>query len=83
MFSLPPAGVIVAQADRKIQEEIWQSSRVFPGIFIFCGGYGKRAIACTVTNCRNHCDNADFCSLDRIQVGTHEMNPTMDQCTWN
>ena len=43
--------------------------------------HANKAIACTVTNCRNHCDNADFCSLDRIQVGTHEMNPTMDQCT--
>ena len=43
--------------------------------------HANKAIACTVTNCRNHCDNADFCSLERIQVGTHEANPTMDQCT--
>ena len=41
----------------------------------------NHAIECTVTNCRNHCDSANYCSLDRIQVGTHEMNPTMDQCT--
>ena len=41
----------------------------------------NRAIECTVTNCRNHCDSANFCSLDRILVGTHEADPTMDQCT--
>ena len=41
----------------------------------------NRSIECTVTNCRNHCDSANFCSLDRILVGTHEADPTMDQCT--
>ncbi len=41
----------------------------------------NKAIACTVTSCRNHCDTADYCSLERIQVGTHEPNPTVDQCT--
>ena len=43
--------------------------------------HANKAIACTVTNCRNHCDTADYCSLERIQVGPHEANPTMDQCT--
>jgi len=41
----------------------------------------NKAIACTVTSCRNHCNTADYCSLDRIQVGTHEPNPTVNQCT--
>lgn len=41
----------------------------------------NRSIECTVTNCRNHCNSANFCSLDRILVGTHEADPTMDQCT--
>lgn len=41
----------------------------------------NRSIECTVTNCRNHCNNANFCSLERILVGTHEADPTMDQCT--
>ena len=29
----------------------------------------------------NHCKGENYCSLDRIQVGTHEYNPTEDQCT--
>ena len=41
----------------------------------------NHSIECTVTNCRNHCSSANFCSLDRILVGTHEADPTMDQCT--
>ncbi|MCI8521558.1 MAG: DUF1540 domain-containing protein, partial [Clostridia bacterium] len=34
-----------------------------------------------VTQCANHCDTADYCSLSTIQVGTHEANPTMVECT--
>ena len=41
----------------------------------------NKCIACTVTSCKNHCDTQDYCSLSKIQVGTHECNPTMDQCT--
>lgn len=41
----------------------------------------NQSIKCTVTACRNHCQNEDYCSLNCIQVGTHEANPTMDQCT--
>ena len=41
----------------------------------------NKSIECTVTNCRNHCDSANYCSLERILVGSHEANPTMDQCT--
>ena len=26
-------------------------------------------------------ESENYCSLDRILVGTHEVNPTMDQCT--
>ena len=36
---------------------------------------------CTVQSCAYHCDNENYCSLDRILVGTHEANPTQDQCT--
>ena len=32
------------------------------------------SIRCAVTNCANHCKDAQYC-------GTHEANPTMDQCT--
>ncbi len=30
---------------------------------------------------KSHANTADYCSLDCITVGTHEANPTMDQCT--
>ena len=39
------------------------------------------AIKCSVTNCAHHCQDVDHCGLTSIQVGTHEANPTMDQCT--
>lgn len=39
------------------------------------------SIKCSVTQCRNHCQTKDYCSLDSIQVGTHEANPTMVECT--
>nr|WP_297172355.1 DUF1540 domain-containing protein [uncultured Agathobaculum sp.] len=39
------------------------------------------AIRCTVSQCANHCDSAEYCALDSITVGTHEANPTVDQCT--
>lgn len=41
----------------------------------------NKCIACTVEQCRYHCAQENYCSLEKIQVGTHEMNPTMEQCT--
>ncbi len=41
----------------------------------------NKSIECTVRQCAYHCDSANYCSLDRILVGTHESNPTQDQCT--
>ena len=41
----------------------------------------NHCIACTVQQCANHCGGENYCSLDRITVGTHEYNPTEDQCT--
>ena len=38
-------------------------------------------IECTIYNCANHCSSAADCALERILIGTHEKNPTMDQCT--
>lgn len=46
-----------------------------------CDCQANRSIKCTVEECRNHCSNEQYCSLDCITVGTHEANPTMDQCT--
>jgi len=41
----------------------------------------NRAIQCTVNNCAHHCQKEQYCGLPSITVGTHETNPTMDQCT--
>ena len=41
----------------------------------------NRCIECMVTSCAHHCEAENYCSLDRILVGTHEPTPTMDQCT--
>ena len=36
----------------------------------------NQSIACTVQQCRYHCENQNYCSLEKIQVGTHEAHPT-------
>ena len=41
----------------------------------------NKCIACTVKQCAYHCETENYCSLDKIQVGTHEMDPTKKQCT--
>ncbi len=43
--------------------------------------HANKCIECTVSQCAHHCATENYCSLDRIMVGTHEGNPTMDQCT--
>lgn len=48
---------------------------------MFMNCHANKCIECTVKQCAYHCDDANFCSLDRILVGTHEENPTVDQCT--
>lgn len=46
-----------------------------------CCSNPNKSIGCTIKNCQNHCDSEDFCSLDKIMIGTHEANPTMCECT--
>ena len=41
----------------------------------------NESIKCTVNSCAHHCQDADYCSLNAIQVGTHETNPTEIKCT--
>ena len=41
----------------------------------------NQSIGCTVTQCAHHCGKENYCSLSKIQVVTHESNPTMSQCT--
>ena len=43
--------------------------------------HANKSIACTVSQCMHHCDSENYCSLSQIQVGTHEANPAVDQCT--
>ena len=43
--------------------------------------HANKAIECTVHQCAHHCEKENYCSLDKIMVGTHEGNPTQDQCT--
>ena len=43
--------------------------------------HANKCIECTVQQCAHHCADANYCSLERILVGTHESNPTVDQCT--
>lgn len=43
--------------------------------------YVNESIQCTVQQCKYHNNSKDYCSLERIMVGTHEANPTMEQCT--
>lgn len=46
-----------------------------------CSCNPNKSIKCTVTQCKNHCKDEDYCSLSSIAVGTHESNPTMIECT--
>lgn len=41
----------------------------------------NKAIQCSVQQCRYHCAQGNYCSLNSIKVGTHEANPTDCQCT--
>ena len=41
----------------------------------------NKSIECTVSQCAHHCNEANYCSLDRILVGTHESDPAQEQCT--
>lgn len=41
----------------------------------------NESIQCSIKNCMYHADAVDYCTLDCIKVGTHEMNPTKKECT--
>ena len=41
----------------------------------------NKSIGCTVTQCQHHCGGENYCTLDKITVGTHEANPTVIECT--
>jgi Domain of Unknown Function (DUF1540). len=39
------------------------------------------SIGCSVMQCKYHSTNEGYCALDKIQVGAHEEDPTVEQCT--
>ena len=41
----------------------------------------NQTIKCTVSQCKHHDKMDNYCSQDSITVGTHEANPTQQQCT--
>ena len=38
------------------------------------------AIHCTVKECANNCCTENYCSLNSINIGTHEPNPSKPEC---
>ncbi len=40
----------------------------------------NKSIGCTVHQCANHCDTTNYCALDKVNIGTHEANPSQSQC---
>ncbi len=40
----------------------------------------NKSIGCSVKSCEYHA-SSNYCTLDKIQVGTHESNPTQVECT--
>lgn len=39
------------------------------------------SIKCSVEECKFNNSSEKYCTLSVIQVGTHEPNPSQDQCT--
>lgn len=37
-------------------------------------------IQCTVQQCRHNLQTENYCSLDVVNIGTHEQNPTVPAC---
>ena len=47
----------------------------------FANEKANHAIEGHVSQCNNHCGCEDYCTLDKVCIGTHECDPTVDQCT--
>lgn len=41
----------------------------------------NKSIECSVAQCEHHAKQANFCTLGKIKVGTHEAHPSMPECT--
>ena len=42
----------------------------------FANEKANHAIECHVSQCNNHCGCEDYCTLDKVCIGTHEADPT-------
>lgn len=43
--------------------------------------YANQSIKCSVTSCKYHNKDRDYCSLEEIKVDSDEVHPTDSQCT--
>lgn len=41
----------------------------------------NKSIQCTIQECKFNCGTENYCSLDVINVGTHEPDPKVPECT--
>lgn len=41
----------------------------------------NESIKCTVTSCKYNNETEKYCTLNQINVGTHEANPKVVECT--
>jgi len=39
------------------------------------------SIKCKATQCKHHCQDENYCSLDCITIGAHDMSMGKDKCT--
>lgn len=46
-----------------------------------CNCSCNKNIECTVHQCDHHSATENYCTLQKILVGTHEADPTVKQCT--
>lgn len=42
--------------------------------------YANESIRCTVTDCKFHNCDRNYCSLSTVTIGTHESDPKECQC---
>ncbi len=40
----------------------------------------NHCIECSVSQCRHHCGDENYCALSKVKIATHEPNPTQTQC---
>ena len=41
----------------------------------------NHSIGCTVTDCKYHCKSAEYCSLNKIDVGANDCHPVQPDGT--